>query len=475
MRRRPCTGTTSAPTSPEFTGQGPGDGRQVPLESSPEMGLDMSSASRGPCLWDVFVWQHWRGRRHVPVFARTTRQLSPCVAGRPRLPADIKVPCSRSRTSRTSVHCLLDRLCRHAYRNTCPPRYRLGWPDRPSTTWCPRYAGQRTWASCHPPSSPSIGGWPREDNRWGASPISVPPRWLSCVSQRASVNNVLRWGSGASATRSGCEYPKRPPLRRETCEEPAWPPSSLRKWGAHPKRSVLRAAGQLAGWAAYLLAMVDELADLAQPFAERGAAGLKGSVTDMLRDLRWSKLRRHAIRRGGCTACYHRGPHLWFLMWWGRWRCLQTALEYATRCSDPEVVGPLLLPVADAWDFGGTVVEVPVKDLWPAAMYAKETVAIKDLVKELGTLPATDKCAPERATEGGGDEPSDSDSSTSSSPESSWLRPTLQPRRAMLGSAQWGRTWGNAPWAPSSSGSDPLPGANHAAAGVSGSGDPVVP
>ena len=45
-------------------------------------------------------------------------------------------------------------------------------------------------------------------------------------------------------------------------------------------------------------------------------------------------------------------------------------------------------------------------------------VAIKDLVKELGTLPAPDKCAPERATEGGGDEPSDSDSSTPSSESS---------------------------------------------------------
>ena len=63
-----------------------------------------------------------------------------------------------------------------------------------------------------------------------------------------------------------------------------------------------------AGWAAYLLAMVDESADPAQPFAERGAPGVEGFVTDKLRDSRWSKLRWHAFRRGGCATCYHRGP-----------------------------------------------------------------------------------------------------------------------------------------------------------------------
>ena len=163
---------------------------------------------------------------------------------------------------------------------------------------------------------------------------------------------------------------------------------------------------------------MDESADPAQLFAERGAPRLEGSVTDMLRDSRWSKLRWHAFRRGGCAACYHCGPHLRFLMWWGRWRRVQTALEYATRYSDPEVVGPLLLPVADDGVFVGTMVEVPVMDLWPAAMYAKETVAIKDLVKELGTLPTADKCAPEWATDSGGDDPSDYDSSTSTSESS---------------------------------------------------------
>ena len=135
-----------------------------------------------------------------------------------------------------------------------------------------------------------------------------------------------------------------------------------------------------------------------------------GSVADMLRDSRWSKLRWHAFRWGGGAACYHRGPHLKFLMWWGRWRRLQTALEHATRYSDPEVVG-LLLPVADTGVFVGIVVEVPVMDLWLAAMYAKEMVAIK----ELDILPAAGNGEPARAREGSDGEPSDSESSTSSS------------------------------------------------------------
>ena len=158
----------------------------------------------------------------MPVFARTTQRLSPCAAGRPRPPADIRAPCSRSRTSRTSVHCLLERV--HAYRNTSQPRYQLGWPDQPSATWCPRYAGWKPLASCSPPSSTFIGDWPREDNRRDANPISVRPRWPSWVSQHAPASNVLRRGSVAAATRSGCEFPRRPPLRRETYKEPAWPP-----------------------------------------------------------------------------------------------------------------------------------------------------------------------------------------------------------------------------------------------------------
>ena len=145
----------------------------------------------------------------------------------------------------------------------------------------------------------------------------------------------------------------------------------------------------------------------------------------MLRNSRWSHLRWHAFRRGGCAACYHRGPHIWFLVWWGRWRRLQTALEYATRYTDPEEVGPLLLPVADAGDFAGSVLEVPIQKLWPGAMYAKESVAIKELVKGLGVPSTTGEGEPKGAGGGAGDESSDSDSTESSSESSgSSLEPT---------------------------------------------------
>ena len=177
MPRWPSTGTTSTPTGPEFPGWEPGDRRQVPLESSTEMGSDTTSASRGPCLWDVFAWQRWRGRRLVPAFARTTRRLSPCERGHPRPPDSIQVHCSRSRISRTTMGCLLDR--EHAYRSTFPPKCWLGWPDRPSVTWCPRHKERSTWASYRPRPSPSIGDRPREDGRRGANPISVPPCWPS--------------------------------------------------------------------------------------------------------------------------------------------------------------------------------------------------------------------------------------------------------------------------------------------------------
>ena len=173
-----------------------------------------------------------------------------------------------------------------------------------------------------------------------------------------------------------------------------------------------------AGWAAYLLSMVDASADPAQPFAERGASGLEEAVKDMLRNSRWSSLRWHAFRRGGCAACYHRGPHLRFLLWWGRWRRLQTALEYATRYTDPEVVGPLLLPVADSGDFVGSVLEVPLPGLWPEAMFTKESVTIKDLVKELDAPPNAGGLESQAAGGGAGHESSSSGSSESSSESS---------------------------------------------------------
>ena len=186
-----------------------------------------------------------------------------------------------------------------------------------------------------------------------------------------------------------------------------------------------RPLGRLApGWAAYLLALVGASADSAQPFAERGASGLEEAIKDMRRNSRWSHLRWHTFRRGGCAACYHRGPHIWFLLWWGRWRRFQTALEYATRYADPQVVGPLLLPVADAGDFGGSVLEVPLQDLWPGAMYAKESVAIKDLVKGLGVPSTSGEREPKEAGGGAGDESSGSDSTESSS---EWSGSFLEP------------------------------------------------
>ena len=299
-----------------------------------------------------------------------------------------------------------------------PVRQGIGWdcPVDPPKRGI-RGTRRRNWASCHPPSSPSIGGWPRGDICRGASPILVPPRWPSCVRHRAPASNVLLWGSGASATRSGGEYPKRPPLRRETCEETAWPPSSLRKCGGHLNRNVLWAAGQLAGllisWLWWTSRRIrhsrsrnGERRDWKGPLltccGTRGGANCGGTCSD-----------GQAVQRATTV-----GPTSGSSCGGAGWRRLQTALECANRYGDPEVVRPLLLLVTDAGDFVGTVVEVLVMDLWPAAMYAKDTVAIKDLVKDSGTQPATDKCAPERATEGGGDEPSDSDSSTSSSESS---------------------------------------------------------
>ena len=154
-------------------------------------------------------------------------------------------------------------------------------------------------------------------------------------------------------------------------------------WGPSEEKHPLGRWG--ASWAPYLLA-VGESADRAQLLAEQEAPGSEEPFADMLRDSQWSKLRWRLFRPGGCAACHHRGPDLRFLMWWGRWRRLQTALEYATRYNNPEVVGHLLFPMANVGDLVGTVAEDPVMDLWPAAMYAKETVAIKD--KEMYVLAA---------------------------------------------------------------------------------------
>ena len=91
------------------------------------------------------------------------------------------------------------------------------------------------------------------------------------------------------------------------------------------------------------------------------------------------------------------------------------ALEYAAGYADQEVVGPLLLPVADAGDVVGSVLEVSLQDLWPEATYAKESVAIKELVKGLGVPSTAGEREPKGAGGGAGDESSGSDSTVSSS------------------------------------------------------------
>ena len=96
-------------------------------------------------------------------------------------------------------------------------------------------------------------------------------------------------------------------------------------------------------WARHLLSLVDHDDDVGQPFADRGAVSLEEVLKGLLRGSHWHDVRWHALRRGGATASYHRKAHVRFFMLWGRWRRLQIALGYATHCSDPEVVGPVVL------------------------------------------------------------------------------------------------------------------------------------
>ena len=88
-------------------------------------------------------------------------------------------------------------------------------------------------------------------------------------------------------------------------------------------------------WARHRLSLVDHAADMDHLFVERGAVGLEEVLKRLLRDSRWHDVRWHALRRGGAAASYHRKAHVRFFMWCGRWQHLQTALEYATRYSDP--------------------------------------------------------------------------------------------------------------------------------------------
>ena len=64
------------------------------------------------------------------------------------------------------------------------------------------------------------------------------------------------------------------------------------------------------------------------------------------------------------------------------------------------------------------MLEVPLQDLWPEAMYAKESVAVRDLVKGLGVPPTAGGLESQGAGGVAGDESSSSGSSESSSESS---------------------------------------------------------
>ena len=91
---------------------------------------------------------------------------------------------------------------------------------------------------------------------------------------------------------------------------------------------------------------------------------------DLLRDSPYSDHRWHSLRRGGAAAAFHRSPNVAYFVWWGRWKRLATALEYALGYSDLAVVGDLVLP----WPVGGQTpgerLAVLLADLWGDPMYA---------------------------------------------------------------------------------------------------------
>ena len=98
---------------------------------------------------------------------------------------------------------------------------------------------------------------------------------------------------------------------------------------------------------------------------------MEKTFATLLRDSPYAGHRWHSVRQGGAAATFHRSPNVPYFVWWGRWRRLATALEYALGHSDPAVVGALELPwpVGIQAADGGLV--VLLADLWGDAMYAK--------------------------------------------------------------------------------------------------------
>ena len=107
-----------------------------------------------------------------------------------------------------------------------------------------------------------------------------------------------------------------------------------------------------------------------QPLVRGGVEAVERIFADLLRDSPYSGHRWHSLRRGGAAAAFHRSPNVAYFVWWGRWKRLATALEYALGYSDPAVVGALVLP----WPVGGQASDerlaVVLAALWGDPMYA---------------------------------------------------------------------------------------------------------
>ena len=117
-----------------------------------------------------------------------------------------------------------------------------------------------------------------------------------------------------------------------------------------------------------------------QPLVRGGVEAVEKIFASLLRDSPYADHRWHSLWRAGAAAAFHRSPNVPYFGWWGRWRRLATALEYALGYSDPMVVGALELPwpVGDQTADGGRV--VLLADLWGDAMCAKSEKSIASAV-----------------------------------------------------------------------------------------------